>query len=286
MKSVIKSVINSLSRNELRILPGNLAYSFFLALVPIVSLIFYVTTTFNLPNDIVLNFISETFPQGVAELIKPVFNTDMSIKSFIPIILGIVVAMNGCGAIIIASNTIYECKNSSLIKKLIKSLVIVVVLTLLFTFIFIVPLLGNTIINIISTFTDFISDNRTNVNILYFILKVPVTMIIMFYLVKFIYVIAPDEKVSRKAVNRGSAFTTIAWLIVTMIFSYYINNIARYDVVYGNLANVVILLFWFYIMAYIFVIGLCLNKEISDKNIEKTNSIKLEEIREKVKKNK
>ena len=32
----------------------------------------------------------------------------------------------------------------------------------------------------------------------------------------------------------------------------------------GNLANVVILLFWFYIMAYIFVIGLCLNKDLSD----------------------
>ena len=106
----------------------------------------------------------------------------------------------------------------------------------------------------------------------------------MFYIIKFVYLIAPDEKVSRKTVNRGTLFTTVSWLIVTIGFSYYINNIARYDVLYGNLANVVILLFWFYIMAYIFVIGLCLNKDLSDKNIEKTNTLKLEEIRKKVKK--
>lgn len=286
MKKGIKSIYNMLSRNELRILPGNLAYSFFLAIVPIISLIFYITTTFNLPNDIVLNFISETFPKGVADLIQPVFNTSMSLKSFIPIILGIIVAMNGCGSLIIASNTIYESKNSSLIKRLIKSLIIVIVLTLLFAFIFIVPLLGRTIINLISTFTDFISINRVYIDRLYFLLQVPVSLLIMFYIIKFVYLIAPDEKVSRKTVNRGTLFTTVSWLIVTIGFSYYINNIARYDVLYGNLANVVILLFWFYIMAYIFVIGLCLNKDLSDKNIEKTNTLKLEEIRKKVKKRK
>lgn len=286
MKKTINSLLKMLSRNELRILPGSLAYSFFVALVPIVSLIFYVSTTFNLPSDIILNFVSITFPSGVVELIEPVFDTSLSLKSFIPIILGIIVAMNGCGSIILASNTIYECKSSSLIKKFVKSLIIVIVLTLLFTFIFIVPLLGSTIINLISTFTDFISINRIYIDRLYFLLQVPISMLIIFYIVKFIYIIAPDERISRKSVNKGSLFTTITWLIVTIAFSYYINNIARYDVLYGNLANVVILLFWFYIMAYIFVIGLCMNKDISDKNIEKTNSLKLEEIRKKVKKNK
>lgn len=286
MKRAIKSIYSMLTRNELRILPGNLAYSFFLAIVPIISLIFYVTTTFNLPNDIVLTFINETFPSGVANLIQPVFNTTMSIKSFIPIIMGILVAMNGCEAIIIASNTIYECKNSTLTKRFVKNLVIVLGLTILFAFIFIVPLLGKTIINLVASVTDYISINRIYIDRLYFILQVPVSLFIMFYIIKFIYVIAPDEKVSRKSVNKGSLFTTVSWLLVTIVFSYYINNIARYDVLYGNLANIVILLFWFYIMAYIFVIGLCLNKEFGYRNIEKTNSLKLEEIRKKVKKNK
>ena len=97
-----------------------------------------------------------------------------------------------------------------------------------------------------------------------------------------IYVIAPDERIRSKYVNKGSLFTTIGWLIVTVILSYYINNVARFDLVYGNLANIVILLLWFYVLAYVFVIGLQLNKKAIDKGIEKTNTIKLDEIRKKV----
>ena len=64
--------------------------------------------------------------------------------------------------------------------------------------------------------------------------------------------------------------------------SYYINNVARYNLVYGNLANIVILLLWFYVLAYVFVVGLYLNKNSADAGIEKTNTIKLNEIRKKV----
>ena len=52
--------------------------------------------------------------------------------------------------------------------------------------------------------------------------------------------------------------------------------------VYGNLANIVILLLWFYVLAYVFVIGLYLNKKSAEAGIEKTNTIKLDEIRKKV----
>ena len=107
-------------------------------------------------------------------------------------------------------------------------------------------------------------------------------MIVMFFIIKLVYIVAPDDKVKGKYVNRGALFTTISWLIVTVVFSYYINNIARYNLVYGNLANIVILLFWFYILAYIFVIGLYLNRIKTEAGIEKTNKIKLDEIRKRV----
>ena len=105
---LIKELKEIIMRKELKILPGNLAYSFFLSLIPIVSLIFYFTTTLNLPNDIIQNFLVETFPKGVVELIQPVLSTQMTLDTFIPLCLSIVVATNGCSAIIITSNTIYK----------------------------------------------------------------------------------------------------------------------------------------------------------------------------------
>ena len=120
------------------------------------------------------------------------------------------------------------------------------------------------------------------IDTIYTILQIPVSLIIIFLTVKLIYVVAPDEKVKGKYVNRGALFTTISWLVVTIVFSYYINNYARYNLVYGNLANIVILLFWFYILAYIFVIGIYLNRKKTEAGIEKTNKIKLDEIRKKM----
>lgn len=285
MEDKIKTIKKLLSRNELRILPGNLAYSFFLALVPIISIVFFITTTFNLPNDIITNFINQTFSKEISDLLEPVFTANLTKTSFIPMLLGIVAGMNGCGAIVIASNTIYDFKNSSLLKRLVKSLVLIIILTTLFTFIFFVPLLGRTIINLISTFTSFVSNNEEIINVLYFILQVPFSLMFMFFVIKIIYIIAPDEKIPSNCVNAGALFTTISWLIMTLIFSFYINNIAKYNALYGNLANIVILLIWFYLLAYIFVIGLCMNKKKTEKNIEKNNKMKLEEIRKKVQKN-
>ena len=286
MKKILKEFREILTRKELKILPGNLAYSFFLSIIPIVSLIFYFTTTLNLPNDIIQKFLVETFPQGVVELIQPVLSTQMTLDSFIPLCLSIVVATNGCNAIVITSNTIYKCPNASIIKRMIKSLVIVILIIFLFAFIFIVPLLGNFIINIIGTFTSLVSKYRTIIDTLYFIIQVPISIIIVFFLLKMLYMMAPDQKIEGKYVNRGALFTAVSWMTVTLIYSYYINFIASYDAVYGNLANIVILLFWFYILAYIFVIGLFLNKKITDKGIEIENTMKLDEIRKKVQKSK
>ncbi len=282
MKEKLNYIINLLYSKELGILPAGLAYSFVLALIPIISLIFYLVTTINVSADFIMNFINNTFPEGVASLIQPVFIENLSVSSLVTLILGLVVTVNGFSAMIIASNTIYEIDNAPVIKRLFKSLILSIILIILITFMVFVPLLGNSIIKLLSLLGTFISDNEYLVNVLYFILRVPVALLVVFVLVKLIYIIAPDQHIPSKSTTPGALFTTISWVILTVGFSYYINNIARYDRVYGNLANVVIIMLWFYFLAYILVLGMIINKRVVNNSIDKTNTIKLEEIRKKV----
>ena len=271
-----------ISTNEFKILPGSLAYSFFLAIIPILSIVFYLFTSLHLPMEAVNNFLTSTLPKNVVSFIQPVFNNEIPLNQFITLCLSVFVITNGCNSIIVASNTIFGFENASYIRRLVKSLFLAILLIVLIAFIMIVPLFGKAIINLISLFTTFIDKHRTTIDTIYTILQIPVSMIVMFFIIKLVYIVAPDDKVKGKYVNRGALFTTISWLIVTLVFSYYINNIARYNLVYGNLANIVILLFWFYILAYIFVIGLYLNRIKTEAGIEKTNKIKLDEIRKRV----
>ncbi len=286
MKEKLNNIYSLLTGKELGILPGNLAYSFFLSIIPILSLLFYFLTSFNLPMTYLQTFLNETFPSSVVNFIQPVLTSEIRVESFLTLWLSIVVMTNGCNAIIIASNTIYNFENANIVKRLVKSLVLSIILIVLVAFMMIVPLFGKSIINLIGHFTSFVENNRVFIDSIYTLLQVPVSLLVMFYIIKLVYYIAPDEKVPSKYLNKGALVTTIGWLIVTMLYSYYINNIARFDLVYGNLANIVILLFWFYVLAYIFVVGLYMNRNIAQAGIEKTNTIKLEEIRKKMKQNK
>lgn len=282
MKERIEKFYNLISRKELSILPGNLAYSFFLSIIPILTLIVYILTTFNLPMDTINNFLTETFPNSVVELLQPIFTSELTADSLMTIILGLIVVINGCNAIIIASNTIFNVPNAPLMQRIVKSLILAICIILLFAFMFMVPLLGKSILTIIGSFTNIFNNYDKLVRILYIILQVPVSLLVVFFLIKVVYTIAPDERIPSKYTSKGAFFTAVSWLLITAIYSYYINNIARYDIVYGNLANIVMLLLWFYILAYIFVIGLCLNKNKTEKGIEQTNRIILDEIRKRV----
>jgi len=84
---------------------------------------------------------------------------------------------------------------------------------------------------------------------------------------------ALDRNISSKYMNKGAIFSTTACLLVTAIYSYYVSNFANYSKFYGNLANIIILMIWLYIIAYIFVIGIAINsdtynmgKNVNDKN--------------------
>ena len=285
MKNKIEKFKELIFAREMSILPGNLAFSFFMAIIPIITLIFYICTQFHLPMDIINNFLCETFPQGVVDLLQPVLTNSISMDSVITLVIGLTVAANGCNAIIVASNTIYGLDNSTFLKRMIKAVFLTFCIVLLFGFIVIVQVLGAAIITLLSSFTSIIGDNQVIVNTLYFILSGPVSLLVVYLFIKLVYIIAPDEKIPSKYMAKGALFTTVAWLLLTYCFSYYINNIARYDLVYGNLANIVMLLLWFYALAYIFVLGLSINRLSYDEGLEKTNSIKLDEIRKKVNKN-
>ena len=271
-----------LKTREFTILPGNVAYSFIMSIIPILSVLLYFLFSFNLPMTVLQDFLLKNLPSSSVELLQPVFNSEIPINQFVTLFFSFVIMANSCNSIIVASNTVFNIENGSALKRYTKALFLSIVLVILMAFMLLIPLFGKSIINLIGLFTDFIANHRKIIDTLYTVLQIPVSLVVMFLIIKLIYVVAPDDKIKGKYVNKGALFTTGSWLLITIIYSYYINHIARYNLVYGNLANIVILMLWFYLLAYIFVIGLCMNRINSEESIEKTNKIKLDEIRKRI----
>ncbi len=63
-------------------------------------------------------------------------------------------------------------------------------------------------------------------------------------------------------VTWGAAIATTLWLAGSLLFSWYIANFNSYDRTYGSVGAVVILLMWFYLTAFVVLVGAEINAEI------------------------
>ena len=284
-KKYFKEFFEIMKRKEISILPANLAYFFFISIIPVVTVIIYGATSFSLSFDTVMNFLKETISPSILKILLPILeNNSITGSSILIVIIAFLVASNGAHSIIIASNTVFNIKNKNYFYRILKACFITLILIVLFLFLLLVPMFGQSILKLFS-YIGFDNQITYAFNILYPVLKYPVSILIVFLLVKMIYTIAPNDKIESRYVNRGALFTTIGWILITEVYAVYINGIAlkTYNLYYGSLASIVMLLLWFYLIAYIFVIGLVLNYKNMEEEIDKTNKIKLDEIKEKVK---
>lgn len=77
------------------------------------------------------------------------------------------------------------------------------------------------------------------------------------------YRYGPNRRDFRSAwISPGLLLAVALWAAASVGFSYYIANFSSYNRVYGSIGAVVALLMWFYISAYVILLGAALNAEL------------------------
>ena len=254
-KRYLKKLLKIFSKTELRVLPGNIAFFAVLALVPVLTIIIYIASYFSISIDTLVNTIESVLPYKVSEVVVEFisgkgFDGGLGTFNFI----AFAVASNGTYAIINASNALYKVENTDPIRERIKSVILLFILIFLIMFLLLVPMFGGKILNLFGN-----SELVKKLVFIYKLLKWPLSFLIIYCNLKLIYTIAPTADIQSKDTTYGSLFTTLIWTIATAIFSYYLHYFARYDIIYGNLSSIVMLMMWIYILAYVFVMGMAIN---------------------------
>ena len=283
-----KKLFRILKKPEMAILPSNIAFNIILAIIPILTITTLIASSFDISIDMVEKLIINIMPKEVSEIIVDVisgkgFDKTIGLSNLIAFIL----ASNGAHAIIIASDTLYKINNKDAIKKRVNSIVIITIIIMLLLFLVIVPVFGENIINLMHK-AKILESYIDEIIIMFNILKWPLTVFIIYFNIKLIYTIAPSKKIKSKETTYGAMFTTAMWLIATEIFKFYLTYFARYDILYGNLSSIIILLVWCYVLSYIFVLGLAINasKKEEEELFENTKKIALTELQNKIQKEK
>lgn len=272
MKKAMKKLWDIIRKEEMKILPGNLAFFIVLSAIPIITLLGVIASMFSISVGTVIDFMNQTFPAEVSKLLVPFVSGhgfDANILVFMAI--GFFIASNGAHSIIIASDTLYQIDPDDLLSRRIKSIFLTIILVNLFIFILLLLGFGNLIVSKILAL-DILQFASKNIYYLFILLKWPIALIIIFFVVKLIYTIAPDKKIPSRYMNRGAIFTTLGWIVVTAIYSYYVTHFANYDIFYGGMSNIIILMMWVYILSYILVVGIAINTNTYQDTLEKTTT--------------
>lgn len=265
IKRVIKSLWKIVMQPEMAHLPGHLAFFLVLSVFPILTLIGVIASFFNISINNLVNLINESLPSNVTQVIIPyIQGKGFDDNVFVFMVVGFFLASNGAHAITLASNSLYKFENNSYIRRRIKAFFMIVLMIFLFVFLLAFLAFGNQIFKFI---VGLISVEHIDnfLFLIFAILKWPFAMFIIFFNVKLLYTIAPDEVVLSKTTTKGAFFTTVCWTVATALFTLYVKLMGHYDLFYGSMANIIVVMLWIYMLSFIFVIGIALNVKTMNK---------------------
>jgi membrane protein len=77
-----------------------------------------------------------------------------------------------------------------------------------------------------------------------------------------LYYFGPYRRQRWRAVWPGSLLATVLWLAATLVFGWYVRNLANYNLMYGSIGTGIALLVWMYLLAAIAMIGCEFNAEL------------------------
>ncbi|APR87563.1 Ribonuclease BN [Minicystis rosea] len=90
-------------------------------------------------------------------------------------------------------------------------------------------------------------------------LRWPVAVLLMLLIIACLYYFLPDVEQRFRFITPGSVLAVVVWAVASLGFSLYVGHFGRYEVVYGTLGSVIVLLLWIWISAIVILLGAEIN---------------------------
>ncbi len=255
------------------------AFFIFLSFFPIINLIICIPKLLPFTQEQMLELIyyvlPSSFEEYVAGLIKEMYDNSSNSITIISLVVAVWSAAKGLTAVRYGLNEVYrsrESRNYFIIRSIsaVYTIVFVIIVLLL------VPLnmFGTQIaLYILNQFPHF-----TDVTLLVYSIRSSATLILLFVMFDLMYTIVPSKKLKLRKQMPGALLSAFLWVIITKIFSLYIDYYASKSFMYGSLTTVIMLMFWMYFVIYSIFIGAQLNeylhvcrKRSAEHELEKYN---------------
>lgn len=251
---------------------ASISWAFFLSLFPF--LLFLLSLLPYLPHYEKLQFyifevlMHNVFPahmqMDVSNYIQKSILPNMKGISNWTLVLALVFATNGTQSLINGFNENIDLKRGTL-----KEYAIALVITLAFAILIICTLFGVYYSEVVlKLFTP-------NYNISWFVDNLSKIIgfisfpLLYFALLSLFYWVGCLKITTWKQAIPGTIFTTVLFVLLTYIFAIYVKDFARYNVLYGSIGSIILLMIWVNINIILILLGNELNIAIKKVRVEK-----------------
>ena len=248
--------IIKVKNDDIFALGAQLAYYLILSFFPFLIFLMTIIGFSKLDSMQIIDGLSAILPSSVFELtstiIVEVVENQYTGLLGVSIVLSMWAASSAFRAVTKGINKAYNLKeNRSFIKRAIIALICTFALAFTIVVALVLLVFGNLIGDLLISYIPY----NALIGKLWNLIRYIMVLTIMICIFAGIYRYTPAKRISWREAFPGAIVSTIGWLIVSLGFSFYINNFSNYSRLYGSLGAVFVLMTWLYISSIILILG-------------------------------
>lgn len=264
----IMRISTDLAENHVGAYAAQTAYFFMLCMIPIILLLLTMVQYTPVTKADVMTAVIQVFPASVDSLITSIVNQVYNQSTgIIPVTILVALWSAGKGVLAMTSglNCIYGCRETrNYIFLRIRATIYTVLFIIVIILLLVLSVFGNTLnlfiashVLFLKKISDWLIETRTFIT---------PTVLVVFSLM--IYRFLPNRKGRFRDQLPGAMFAAIGWMVVSWVFSVYLDVFEGFSSMYGSLTTIVLIMLWMYFCMYCILLGAEMNVLLIGKIFE------------------
>ena len=268
LKEIYQKILNmtgDVTEDHVGAYAAQSAYFFMLCMIPIILLLITMVQYTPVTKADVMTAVIQVFPTSVDSMITSIVNQVYNQSSgIIPITVVVALWSAGKGVLAMTSglNCVYKCNETrNYIFLRIRATIYTVMFILVIIFLLVLSVFGNTLNIFIAAHVPILKNLADRL----IAMRTIITPIVLMIFCLLIYKFLPNRKDKLRKQLPGAVFAAIGWMIVSWIFSVYVDIFKGFSDMYGSLTTIVLIMLWMYFCMYCILLGGELNMMMYDK---------------------
>jgi membrane protein len=244
---------------------SSLAFNFFLAFFPSIIVLFTLIPFVPIEGFqeqlfvLIMDILPPSTYEATKSIVDDIVNHEQGGLLSLTFILALYFSTNGVNAMITGFNATYHLTDKrTWIQLRLLSFVLTLILAILLILTIIFQIFSQGFMN------NLVAEGylqQYSADIISYA-KWIILIIVLFISISILYYYGPADKSKWKFLSAGSISATTLSVITSVGFSYYVDNFAQYNQLYGSIGTLLVILLWMYFNSIILLLGFELNASI------------------------